>query len=81
MLCLYRFIYKINYININVYKQIFSKYILYVCVFIYTLYTQYNIFFILNAINHLTALLLLVFFLFLYRINAFFNSVLIILAF
>ncbi len=30
------FICNINYININIDMEIFSKYILYVCVFIYT---------------------------------------------
>jgi len=30
------FVYNINYMNINIYMEIFSKYILYVCVFIYT---------------------------------------------
>ncbi len=28
------FIYNINYININIYMEIFSKYILYVCIYI-----------------------------------------------
>ncbi len=30
------FIYGINYMNTNIYMQIFSKYMLYVCVFINT---------------------------------------------
>ncbi len=33
----YIYIYNLNYININIYMfTVFSKYILYVCVFIYT---------------------------------------------
>ncbi len=36
---LHIFIYNIKYNNLNIYMQIFSKYILHVCVFIYSTHT------------------------------------------